>query len=328
MKKLNLCAKTYVLAVSVTAALAVSSCATVNSPVNVEEQNISKNEQIASQQQATAAHEPVLKRKIAIGRFTNESQYGRSLLRDDFGDPLGKQLTDMMTKALTQSGQFIVLERPDLGRLIAENNFAGSSMQRVGADVLLMGSLTQFGRSTDGTSGFLSSTKRQKASATVDVRLVDVTNARVIASASGSGEATNESGSILGWGSEATYDGTLNEEAIGQAVSEVVSSIVSELADDPWKSYFLSLDLGQIAMSGGKLQGIRVGDEFVVKTEGRKVKSKQTGFMITLPGNEVARIRVIETFGSNEADEGSLCKVISGSLDGYNIDQLVIFEDQ
>ena len=77
MKKLNLCAKTYVLAVSVTAALAVSSCATVNSPVNVEEQNISKNEQIASQQQATAAHEPVLKRKIAIGRFTNESQYGR-----------------------------------------------------------------------------------------------------------------------------------------------------------------------------------------------------------------------------------------------------------
>lgn len=326
MKKSNILSTLITLSIAITSILTLSSCATVSSPFNIKEQNVSKVEQVSSQQQAIAAQTPVLKRKIAIGRLTNESQYGRSLLRDNYGDPVGKQLTDMMSKALTQSGQFIVLERPDLGRLIAENNFAGSSIQRVGADILLMGSLTQFGRSTDGTSGFFSSTKRQKATATVDVRLVDVTNARVIFATSGSGESINEAGNILGWGSQSTYDGTLNEEAIGQAVSEVVNNLVTELTDDPWKSYFLSIEPGQIAMSGGKLQGIHVGDEFIVKTEGRKVKSKQTGFMITLPGKEIARIKVIETFGTNEADEGSLCEVISGSLKNYKEDQLVIFE--
>src|SRR5215469_15110478 len=47
--------------------------------------------------QATA---PTLKRKIALGRISNETAYGRSLLRDQHDDPLGKQVTDLMSKAL------------------------------------------------------------------------------------------------------------------------------------------------------------------------------------------------------------------------------------
>ena len=53
-----------------------------------------------------------LKRKVAIGRMTNETRYGRSLIRDEHNDTVGKQLTDMLSNALTESGNFMVLERP------------------------------------------------------------------------------------------------------------------------------------------------------------------------------------------------------------------------
>jgi curli biogenesis system outer membrane secretion channel CsgG len=56
----------------------------------------------------------IYKRKIAIGRFTNETRYGRALLTGEQTDLLGKQTSDMLSARLVESNRFIVLERPDL----------------------------------------------------------------------------------------------------------------------------------------------------------------------------------------------------------------------
>ena len=61
-------------------------------------------------------------------------------------------------------------------------------------------------------------------------------------------------------------------------------------------------------------------------TMGKEVKSRQTGFSIRLPGEAIARIKVLTSFGDNENNEGSVVKVISGSVDGYDIDQLEVTE--
>ena len=306
----------------------LAGCALTADPVKNIEQTNTLTEQKQAQQAQQIAVKPTLKRKIALGRITNESQYGRSLLRDNHGDALGKQLTDMMSKALVESGQFVVLERPDLGRLVAENNFAGTSIQKVGADVLVIGSLTEFGRKTDGKSGFLSKTKRQMATAKVDIRLVDTATGRVIFATSGAGQATNEAGNVLGFGGRSTYDGTLNDKAIEHAISDAVNGLVSELSDQPWKTYFISVTKDMLIMAGGKSQGIRVGDRFVVKTQGKKVKNPQSGFMITLPGKEIATIEVVSQFGNSDVDEGSVCVLKKGSLKGYNYRNLVIVEQE
>ena len=311
-------------AVSLSSLLA--GCALTADPIKNLEQENTLSEQKQAQLAQQIAVKPTLKRKIALGRITNESQYGRSFLRDNQGDVLGKQLTDMMSKALVESGQFVVLERPDLGRLVAENNFVGTSIQKVGADVLLVGSLTEFGRKTDGKSGFLSKTKRQMATAKVDVRLVDTKTGRVIFAASGAGQATNEAGNVLGFGGRSTYDGTLNDKAIEHAVSDAVSNIISELSDQPWKTYFISVSPDMLVIAGGKTQGIRVGDQFSVKTQGKRVKNPQNGFMITLPGKEVGVIEVLSQFGTTDVDEGSVCVIKKGSLKGYNYRNLVVYE--
>lgn len=233
----------------------------------------------------------------------------------------------MLAKDLTASGHFVVLERTDITSLNKEAAFSGNAMQRIGADVLVIGSITEFGRKTVGKSGFLSSTKKQVAYANMDVRLVDTTTGQIIFSASGAGEASSESGNVLGWGSNRSgYDGTLGDKAISLAVSEVVNKLVSELADRPWNTYFLSLEKGALAISGGASQGLKPGTMLSVTVAGKKVKSQQTGFLIQLPGKEIATIEVTQNFGDTPETEGSIVRVVKGSLGQYKISELQIKE--
>ena len=267
---------------------------------------------------------PVLKRKIAVGRVTNETSYGRSLLRDRFDDPLGKQVSDMLSKALTESGQFLVFERPDLGRVQDEARLTGEKLNLVGVDLLVVGSLTEFGRKTIGETGFLSQSKRQVAFAKVDFRLVDTTTAQVIHSASGAGESSIESASVAGFGSQAAYDATLNDSAIRTAVAATVSKIAGELSTRPWSTAILKIDQDRVFVSGGKSQGLRPGIRLSLETRGERIKSPQTGFLVTLPGRQVATVQIQSLFGDNETNEGSLAMVTGGSLQGHRAEDLVV----
>ena len=304
----------------------LGACATQTPPVvSVEApQSIAAQREAQRQTLQDQPAKPTLKRKIAIGRITNETAYGRSLLRDRFDDPLGKQVSDMLSKALTESGRFLVFERPDLGRVVEEASLAGAKLNLVGVDVLVVGSLTEFGRKSVGETGFFSQTKRQVAFAKVDFRLVDTTTAQVIHSTSAAGESSNESASVAGFGSQASYDATLNDSAIRTAVAAAVSRIASELASRPWSTAILKAEQDRIFVSGGKSQGLRPGVRLSVETRGERVKSPQTGLEITLPGKQIATVQIQSLFGDNETNEGSVATISSGSLQGYRTEDLIL----
>ena len=306
------------------ASIVFTGCAVQSPPVQELESPQGQAAQVAAQRTATAPAVPSLKRKIALGRVTNETNYGRSLLRDRSGDPLGKQVTDLLSKGLTESGAFLVLERPDISRVLDEADLTGSKAEMVGVDALVIGSLTEFGRKTVGQSGFVSSSKRQVAFAKIDLRLVDVKTGHVFFSTSGAGEASTETASTFGFGSTAGYDGTLNDAAIRQAVSEAVSRLSTELSGRPWQTFIISSEAGRLYIAGGKSQGVRPGMIFSVQTSGKRVKSPQTGFEITLPGQEVAQVQIESNFGETETTEGSIGRLVAGSLDGFRPDQLLI----
>jgi len=267
-----------------------------------------------------------LKRKIAIGRVSNETIHGRSLLRDTHDDPLGKQLADMLSQKLVESGQFLVIERPDISRIKSESELANSELNIVGVDSLILGSLTEFGRATTGSKGFWSKSKKQTASAKVAIRIIDVNNGLAYFNATGAGEASTESGEIAFSGSTASYDGSLNDKAIANAVSDVVDEIIGNLSSRPWSTFILSIDNKRIYIGGGKLQGIKKGMVFNIATKGKRFKSPQTGFYITLPGENIAKIKIDSTFGDSEINEGSVARIISGSMQNYKIEELKIME--
>lgn len=273
--------------------------------------------QAALDTQAVAAAAPAhpLKRKIAVGRFDNETLYGKALLTPGEADPLAKQTSDMMINALNDTGKFVVLERSDLGLVEDEQALSGTKGNIVGADDLLVGSLTQFGRETEGENGFLSNTKKQVAYATVDIRLVDVKTAQVIFTATGSGQASVENGTVAGFGNDAEYDETLNDRAISAAIDDAMTPLVQDLEAEPWRTDILKVNGNTVYISGGAAQNLTPGTQLAVMLAGDTVKSAQTGFDISLPPTQVASLTVISNFGTDdEESQGSICKITSGIL--------------
>ena len=67
-----------------------------------------------------AQGERTIKRKVAIGRFSNETQYAKGLFYDKENDPMGKQALDILSSKLASSGKFILLEREDQSQSSAE----------------------------------------------------------------------------------------------------------------------------------------------------------------------------------------------------------------
>ena len=314
------------LAILLCPTLTILGCATQAPPVEVKEAPQTTDAQRNAQRLATALPpiKPTLKRKIALGRISNETNYGRSLLRDGSGDPLGKQVTDLLSKALTESGVYLVFERPDIAKLKDESNLTGIKLNIVGVDALVIGSLTEFGRKTVGQTGFVSSSKKQVAFAKVDLRVVDTNTGLVLFATSGAGESSTESAATFGFGSQAAYDSTLNDSAIRQAVSEAVNRLSNEMSVRPWQTYILSSDQTRYFLAGGKAQGLRPGMVFSIQTAGEKIKSPQTGFDITLPGREIAQLRIDANFGDTEATEGSVGTIVAGSVSGFKFEQLVV----
>lgn len=266
-------------------------------------------------QQAVAFDKKGVKRKVAIGRFTNESKYGQSFFLDkESKDRLGKQAVDILSAKLVATEKFILIERADLDKIQSELGIGGKGEHHNMADYLILGSVTEFGRKDVGDVGVFSRTKRQMAFSKVHIRLVEVATGQIVYSEEGSGEAYSEAGSVLGVGTRAGYDTTLNDKAIEAAITNVASNIIENLLERPWKGYILARNAGQYLISGGKTQNIKVGDVFEVVAEGQKVRNPQNNTEITLPGQVVGRLRVNATFGETQADEVSSCELVSGSL--------------
>ena len=254
------------------------------------------------------------KLKLAIGRFSNETRYGKSLLRDGDLDPLGKQASDILSTMLTGTERFLVFERPDLRKIQREQNTSGSDKNIIGVDTLILGSIVEFGRSVNGKRGVFNRKKEQTARASVTIRLVDVKTGLVFHSATGSGEATTSTKTVLGVGSTAEYDATLNDRAISAAISKVIDELVGKLKDRKWRTDILQVANGIVYIAGGKSQGLSVGDQLTILKSGMTIQSNDSGFDITLPPTTVATIRITGLFGETETSEGAIAEVISGTV--------------
>ena len=267
----------------------------------------------------------VLKRKVAIGRFSNETQYAKGIFYDKENDPMGKQALDILSSKLAASGKFLLLERSDLAALLEECQKNGAGAATIGADYMIIGSITEFGRKDTGKSKVFASEKTQMVEAAVSIRLVDVSTGLIIYSDEGKGSAELTTKTTMGLGGKASYDATLSDKAISEAIGQLVENIINKCTDSPWKTYFLSCDGDATLIAGGKSQGLKEGMVFDVKTQGKKVKNPQTGIMITLPGKSVGTAKIISCGGDTPETEYSFVEVSSSEkINNENMSKYII----
>ena len=269
----------------------------------------------------------ILKRKVAIGRFTNETQYAKGVFYDKENDPMGKQALDILSTKLGASNKFLLLERNDLSALLEECQKGGNAASTLGADYMIIGSITEFGRKDTGKTGVFTAQKTQTVEAAVSIRLVDVATGLIIYSDEAKGSAELTSKTTLGIGGKAGFDATLSDKAISEAIGQLVENIINKCTNNPWKTYFLSYDADGVLIAGGKTQGIKEGMTFSVMTKGKKVKNPQTGIMITLPGKSVGTAKVISTGGDTPETEYSMVEVdTKETINSENMSNYIIEE--
>ena len=269
------------------------------------------------------AQEKTIKRKVAIGRFSNETQYAKGLFYDKENDPMRKQSLDILSSKLAASEKFILLEREDLDILVKE---AGDEMNKIGADYIILGSITEFGRKNEGNQKVFSSTKTQTVEAGVSIRLVEAATGLIIYSDEAKGSADIQTKKVLGFGTSAGYDATLSDKAISAALSQLVDNIITKCMDKPWRSFVLSVEDGAYVISGGASQGLAAGDKFNLYKKGKVVKNPQTGMNVELPGTKIGQVTVLSSFGDTPETELSFCSYEGEALDLENLADYYILD--
>ncbi len=301
----------------------IFACTTVTPPVVVP---IETNKPIVSKS-IEKSRKPFIKRKVAIGRFTNETNYGKGFFDKSNENSIGRQAMDILSTRLTQSEKFIMLEREDMDLINSELKMNNLKDLNIAADYLIIGSISEFGRNTTGEVGVFSRTKKQSAYAKVNIRLVDVSTGQLIYSEEGAGEAFSEVGTVMGAGTQAGYDSSLNDKVISAAISKLVNNIIENLTEKPWRSYILSFKDGEIVIAGGKTQGIMIGDYFNIFKKGQIVTNPQTGMKIELPGELIGSVIVTQILGNNINDEISIAESVNiNKIDNSNLKNYYIEE--
>ena len=173
---------------------------------------------------------------LVVGKFHNRSTYLRGIFSDGV-DRLGSQSKTILKTHLQETNRFVVVDRANMDEIAREAAIRGEDLELKGAQVVLTGDVTEFGRKTSGDValfGILGSGKTQVAYAKVALNVVDVRTSEIIYSATGAGEYALSNRQVLGTGGSAGYDATLNGKVLDLAVREAVQRLVEGLQAGRW----------------------------------------------------------------------------------------------
>lgn len=174
---------------------------------------------------------------IAVGKFDNRSAYMRGVFSDGV-DRLGGQAKTILITHLQQTNRFNVLDRDNMAEIKREATLKNTAQKLKGADYVITGDVTEFGRKEVGDQqlfGILGRGREQIAYAKVSLNVVNIATSEVVYSAGGAGEYKLSNREVVGFGGTASYDSTLNGKVLDLAMREAVTTLVNAIESGAWK---------------------------------------------------------------------------------------------
>lgn len=203
----------------------VTGCAT-------ESSQIVKSQSVNSYQTAYRG----VKSTLVVGNFQNRSNYMKGLFSSNT-DQLGNQAKTILKTHLQQTNRFKVVDRENLAGNQSEAKLMGIKQNIKGARYTVTGDVTEFGRKVTGDKqffGIFGSGKTQTAYAKVTLNIVDVLSSEIVYSTQAAGEYALSNREVIGFGSTASYDATLNGKVLNFAITEAVNNLVVALENGSW----------------------------------------------------------------------------------------------
>ena len=174
---------------------------------------------------------------VSVGKFDNRSSFLRGVFSDNV-DRLGGQAQTILVTHLQQSNRFSVLDRTNMTEIKEEAALQKKAQTLKGADYVITGDVTEFGRKDVGDKqlfGLLGRGKTQIAYAKVNLNIVNTLTSEVVFSSQGAGEYSLSEREVIGFGGTAGYDSTLNGKVLDLAVREAVNNLVAGIDSGAWR---------------------------------------------------------------------------------------------
>jgi curli biogenesis system outer membrane secretion channel CsgG len=249
------------------------------------------------------------------------------------GQPVGHGMADMVTTALVKSGRYRVFERQEIDRVLQEQALGQSGVvtpesaakagKMLGAEIALVGAVTEFGHKKQSTGGALkkigvgAAVSKLSATVGVDVRIVNIATGEIL-KAENIRKENAKTGVSLDtregkFDSQAQFDESVVGKATRAAIEDVVKLLDEQAGGDtPWEAKVVMMKDGQVVINGGSETGVKAGERFVVYRAGEEMVDPDTGESL---GSEETKIGEIEVVDNNYGGKGkaSTCKVVSGS---------------
>jgi len=164
---------------------------------------------------------------VSIGNFNNKSSYQKGIFSDGI-DRLGSQAQTTLIAHLNLSNRFSVLDRSNTESSKQEAEINKQKQNIKGANYLIVGDVTEFGRKVVGDYqlfGILGRGKNQIAYAKVTINVINVLTSEVVLSVQGAGEFKLSTREVVGFGGTSSYDSTLNGKVLDLAIREGVDKL-------------------------------------------------------------------------------------------------------
>ena len=287
------------------------------------------------------------KKRVAVMSF----EYGTvmSSVQAIFGtnQDVGRGISDLLVMKLVNDGKYSVIERAALEKVLGEQNFSNSNRadsstaakigKVLGVDMIIIGSITQFGRddkkTTVGGGGFGLGkiglggvqSRNSKAVVAVTARMIDTSTAEILAVAEGNGESARGGTSLVGAGagssgggggafdmSSSNFGATILGEAVHKAVDSLGQQLDDKAAAMPTHKVEISglvadVSGNSLILNVGSKSGVRVGDVLQISRVVRTVKDPATGKVIKSITNKMGDAKV------TEVDENSATVIFTGA---------------
>jgi curli biogenesis system outer membrane secretion channel CsgG len=174
---------------------------------------------------------------VSVGKFDNRSSFMRGVFSNN-EDRMGSQAQTILITHLQQSQRFGVLDRSIMTEIKQEAALKKQSQNLKGAEYVVTGDVTEFGRKDVGDRqlfGILGRGKTQVAYAKVNLNIVNTLTSEVVYSSQGAGEYSLSEREVIGFGSTAGYDATLNGKVLDLAIRDAVNNLVSGIDSGAWR---------------------------------------------------------------------------------------------
>jgi curli biogenesis system outer membrane secretion channel CsgG len=249
-----------------------------------------------------------LKKLVAVEQFENKAGVASSF-------NLGTGMADMLTDALIQSGNFIVLERQAVESVLAEQDFAASgrttqagTTAQIGkmppAQILIRGAVTEFQEDTGGggqglnIKGFNVGMKRGRSHVAIIIRLIDTTTGEVLDSQRVEGEieegglGLGYSGGGFGFGTSG-FSKTPMGKATQIAIDRAVDYITRRMQSIPWEGKVVTVNDGMVILNSGINSGLRAGDRFAIYRKGEEFIDPDTGMSLGSESSKIGEVEIV-----------------------------------